>query len=166
MTDVIQAPATKIATRRTGALPVSSPMGWLRTEIDRLFDDFSGPGRSLFDFGPRVMRAPVPALELADREKEYRLTVELPGISEKDISISLTDGILTISGEKKEDQERKEDGYVVSERCYGSFKRQLTVPGDVDIDTITAKFKDGVLTVTLPKDEHARARSRKIEVAG
>lgn len=141
-----------------------APMGWLRSEIDRLFDGFDRPGGGLLDFAPRRL-APVPALEMTDAGKEYRLTAELPGLTEKDVEIGLADGILTISGEKKEEQERKEDGFLMSERRYGSFRRQIGLPSDVQPDAIAARFKDGVLTVTLPKDEKALPSSRKIPIA-
>ncbi|AEG48587.1 MULTISPECIES: Hsp20/alpha crystallin family protein [Sphingomonadaceae] len=140
------------------------PVDWLRTEIDRLFEDFGRPAASLFGVGNRSSIAPVPAVELVDEDKAYRLTAELPGLSDDDIDISVADGLLTIAGEKKEETERKDKGYVFSERRYGSFRRQVSLPSDVDPNAITAAFKDGVLTVTLTKDENAPARSRKIEI--
>lgn len=141
----------------------TEPFGWLRSEIDRLFDDFPRPARSIFNFAPRGA-APVPALELIDDDKAYHLTVELPGLTEQDVDVSFADGLLSISGEKREEQEHKEKGVIVSERRYGSFQRQVGIPGDVDPDGIRARFKDGVLTVTLTKDEKAAARTRKIAI--
>ena len=140
------------------------PMDWLRGEIDRLFEDFGRPPASIFNIGNRQPAAPVPAAEMVDDGKAYRLTVELPGLNEQDIAVSLADGILNISGEKKEETEHKDKGYLFSERRYGSFHRQLSLPSDVDQNGITAQFKDGVLTVTLAKDENVPARSRKIEI--
>jgi HSP20 family protein len=136
-------------------------MGWLRSEIDRLFDDFGRPSRSAFSFGAPGAN---PALELVDEDKAYRLTAELPGLGEKDVNISLADGILSISGEKKEEKSEKDNGYVLSERRYGSFRRQLALPSDVNPDGIKAAFKDGVLTVTMPKDEKAKPHERKIVI--
>jgi HSP20 family protein len=151
----------KTPAARSARTELASPMSWLRTEIDRLFDDFARPTRSAFNF---AVPAATPALEMVDEDKEYRLSAELPGLAEKDVELSVADGMLTISGEKKEEQERKEKGYMLSERRYGSFRRQLTLPSDVNPEGIKAKFKDGVLTVTLPKDEHAANRTRKIEI--
>jgi HSP20 family protein len=142
-----------------------NPVGWLRNEIDRLFEDFGRPSRSMFNFSPRAI-APSPAVELCEGDTEYTLTAELPGMSENDVEISVADYVLTISGEKKEEQERKEEGYLLSERRYGSFRRQVPLPSDVKPDGITARFKDGVLTVTLAKDENAPSRPRKIEIEG
>lgn len=155
-TSTTETPATRPT--RTDLL---GPMGWLRGEIDRLFDDFGQPSRSAFNF---AMPAAAPALEMVDGEKEYCLTAELPGLSDKDVDLSVADGVLTLSGEKREEQERKEKGYMLSERRYGSFQRQLSLPSDVDPNGIKAKFKDGVLTVTLPKDEHATPRTHKIAI--
>ncbi len=144
--------------------PRDRPMDWLRGEIDRLFEDFGRPASSIFSFGNRSPAAPVPAVELVDDDKAYRLTAELPGLSEQDIAVSIADGVLDISGEKKEESERKDKGYLYSERRYGSFHRQVSLPSDVDQNGITAQFKDGILTVTLAKDENVPARSRKIEI--
>ena len=144
--------------------PRDRPMDWLRGEIDRLFEDFGRPASSIFSFGNRSSAAPVPAVELVDDDKAYRLTAELPGLSEQDIAVSIADGVLDISGEKKEESERKDKGYLYSERRYGSFHRQVSLPSDVDQNGITAQFKDGVLTVTLAKDENVPARRRKIEI--
>ena len=139
-------------------------MDWLRGEIDRLFEDFGRPPSSIFSFGNRSPTAPVPAVEMVDDGKAYRLTVELPGLSEEDIAVNITEGVLDISGEKKEEEERKEKGFLLNERRYGSFRRQISLPADVDAEGIKAQFKDGVLTVTLAKDENVAARTRKIAI--
>lgn len=140
-----------------------TPLGWLRTEIDRLFDDFGGPARNIFNFGASAI-APIPALEMTDQDKEYRLTVELPGLKEADVDVSIADDVLTISGEKRDESERKDEGVLISERRYGAFRRQLTVPSDVDPAAIKANFDKGVLTVSLPKDAQAAQRTRKIPI--
>ncbi|MBT2188362.1 Hsp20/alpha crystallin family protein [Sphingobium nicotianae] len=159
-----------VATARPGsplrdlAAQMSEPVGWLRSEIDRLFDDFGSPGRSLFNFAPRGFSPLMPALEMVEDAKAYRLTAELPGLEEKDVEINVADGVLTISGEKKTEEERREEGFLLSERRYGSFKRQIALPADVDPDHIKANFKRGVLTLTLGKDGTAAARKRTIAI--
>lgn len=163
MNDLTPAPASKSHPFRDLATQFGEPVGWLRSEIDRLFEDFGRPARSMFAFGPRGL-APVPALELVDDEKRYRLTAELPGLTEQDVEISVADGVLSISGEKKVEKERKDNGFLLSERRYGAFRRQIQLPADVDPDGIKAQFKDGVLAVTLAKDEKATARTRKIAI--
>jgi HSP20 family protein len=167
MNDPTPAPPTKAPpapSLRDLASQIGEPMSWLRSEIDRLFEDFGRPARSVFNFGPRSLLAPAPALELVDDDKSYRLTAELPGLQEQDVEISVAEGVLSISGEKKEEAERKDKGLLISERRYGSFQRQIQLPADVDPEKIKAQFKDGVLTVTLAKDEKAATRKRKIAI--
>lgn len=142
----------------------AGPIGWLRGEIDRIFDDFSfAPARGLFNFPARFDVA-APALELVDDGDGYRLSAELPGLKEGDIDIEYRDRVLTISGEKKEEEERRNNGYLLNERRYGSFRRELTLPSDVDAKDINANFKDGILTITMKKDENARDKPRKIKI--
>ena len=150
---------------RQSAGSTLAPLSRLRDEIDRLLEDFSfaRPPRSLFGFesGPALN----PAMELATTDAGYELSVELPGLEEKDIDVEFTDGVLTVSGEKREESEKKEeDGYLVSERRYGSFRRQLTLPADVDPETIDATFRNGVLKLAMKKDEQAANRTKKIKI--
>ncbi len=137
----------------------------LRDEIDRLFDDFSlaRPGRSIFAF-PALPEV-VPAMELTEKKDRYELSLEIPGMDEKDIDIETADGVLTVAGEKRHESEEKTDGCIVSERSYGSFKRQLSLPADVNPDAIEAKYAKGVLKLTLKKDEKAQNRVKKIAIA-
>jgi HSP20 family protein len=143
--------------------PVSSPGTWLRQEIGRFFDDVEGPARSVFNFGLRNL-APIPALEMVEEGDGYSLSVELPGIDEKDVEISVADGVLCVSGESKQDEERKEDGFMISERRYGSFARKVALPADADEGDIKAKFKRGILKIKIAKDSDAAPRTRKIEI--
>jgi len=159
MNDVVASPGRSAR----AALPAAGPVGWLRSEIDRLFDDFAVPGRSLFDFGSRDL-LPIPPLEMRETETGYCVTAELPGMTQADIVLELADGVLSISGEKKAETDKKENGRLISERRYGSFARQIGVPADIDPDGVTATFRDGVLTVSLTKDAKAAARTRKIKV--
>ncbi|MES2269932.1 MAG: Hsp20/alpha crystallin family protein [Pseudomonadota bacterium] len=154
----------KTRTPSAGNLPaVGGPMQWIRSEIDRLFEDFGRPAPSIFNFGPRSTGL-VPALEMTVGEKEYRLSVELPGLTADDVHLEVVDGVLILSGEKKEQSERKDGGYYMSERRDGTFTRQIALPTDVDANAIGAKFENGVLQVMLAKDEKAAARSHKIMI--
>lgn len=157
MNDVTTVPTKPVATAH------DTPLGWLRTEIDRLFDDFGRPARSIFNFGASAL-APIPAVEMTEQDKGYRLAIELPGLAKDDVELSIADGVLTVSGEKRGESERKDEGLLISERRYGAFRRQLTIPSDVDAKAISADFDKGVLTVTLPKDEKAAERARKIPI--
>jgi HSP20 family protein len=136
----------------------------LRDEIDRLFEDFSftRSSRSIFAF-PAIAELS-PAMELVENKDHYSLSVELPGMEEKDIDIKCADGVLTISGEKRQESEEKTDDFLVTERSYGSFKRQLTLPADVNPDKINAKYAKGVLKLTLKKDEKAQSRVKRIAI--
>lgn len=129
---------------------------WLRSEIDKLFDQLSRPPGS----APAEMAAImglVPPLELTEKPGEYRLTVELPGLARKDIHIDVENGVLTVSGEKKDESVRQEGGALVNERRYGAFARQISLPQDVDAKAVKAKFKKGVLSLKFPKDHAAVA---------
>jgi HSP20 family protein len=163
MNDISNVPAAQSA-RSSERLP-AHPLGWLRGEIDRLFDDFNvgRPVRSIFNF-PAGFDTLNPAADLVEEKGAYRLSVELPGLKQDDIDVEYRDGVLTISGEKKEESESKENGCILSERRYGSFRRQLSLPTDVDPEGINADFKDGVLTLEMKKDENAAIKPRKIKI--
>jgi HSP20 family protein len=146
------------------------PFEALRTEIDRLFDDFGNgfwrqPFRSLAAFErswPKFDAAP--AVDVAETDKSYEITAELPGMDEKNIEVNLANDGITIRGEKKEETEEKKKGYSISERRYGSFERYFAVPEGVDANKIEATFKNGVLKLTLPKTVEAQKPAKKIEV--
>ena len=99
-------------------------------------------------------------------EATATLTAELPGLSEKDINLSLSDDLLTISGEKREErqEQEKDKNYHYSERRFGSFRRVVQLPQHIDRDKIEVNFKNGVLNVRLPKSHDARQRQKRIEI--
>jgi HSP20 family protein len=142
-------------------------------EVDRMFDRFSrGFGfpsmRRLFDasgFGVEPsFTLPTPAVDVSEDDNAYRITVELPGISEKDLDVSLSDDVITIKGEKREDKEQKQKDYHLIERRYGSFQRSFGLPASVDREKIAASVDKGVLTLTLPKTADALKQQKKIEI--
>lgn len=137
--------------------------GWLHEEMQRFLDDSGQPFWNIFTAPARAL-VPMPALEMKEEGNGYRLTAELPGLCEADVTVELNDGILSVAGEKKEESEGKEKDYLVSERRYGAFRRQIALPGDVAPDSIEAKFKHGVLTITMAKDQKSTERKRKIEI--
>jgi HSP20 family protein len=149
------------------------PAAWGSRELDPVFRGFRTQLDSLFEdwFGRSMGGTLAPRIDVSETGKELRLTVELPGVEEKDIDVSMSGNELTIKGEKKAEQEEKKDaeeGRVFHrvERSFGAFQRTMTVPFDVEPEKISAEFKDGVLTVTLPKPEGAaeKPQSRRIEV--
>ena len=105
-----------------------------------------------------------PAMDLVEKEKEYEISAELPGIDEKNVEIKVANHMLTIKGEKTEEKEEKQKDYYLSERRFGSFQRSFALPEGVDADKIEANFVKGVLTVKLPKTAEAQKAEKKITV--
>ena len=105
-----------------------------------------------------------PAVDIKEGDKEIALKAELPGMKKEDVHIDVNDGAITLRGERKFEKEDKKENYHRIERSYGSFHRSFTLPSTVDVENIKAKYKDGVLEVTLPKTEEAKPKSIPIEV--
>jgi HSP20 family protein len=138
------------------------PFMSFRREMDRLFDDFVS-GRGLTRW-PGEGAAVDLRFDVAETDNEVKVTAELPGVDEKDVEVTLSDDLLTIKGEKKREQEKKEESYHMVERSYGSFARSLRLPFAVDQSKVEARFRNGVLTVTLPKPPEAQKPAQKIEI--
>jgi len=138
-----------------------SPISSFRREVDRLFDDFfRTPVIGRFgDFG-RGLFANWPSLDVEDKDNEVVVTAEVPGMTEKDVELFVDNGMLTIRGEKK--GEKKERGY--SERFFGRFERQIPLPTSVDEEHCKADFRDGLLTIHLPKTREAEESRKKIPI--
>ena len=140
---------------------------WER-DMERMMDDFFG--RRMRPWWPeRWLRAeplevPSPAVDLYEEKDDIVVKAELPGMDKDNIAVNLTDHTLTIKGEKKKEEEIKEENYYRSERSYGSFLRTLELPRDVHADKVKATFKNGILEVRLPKTEEAKAKEVKIKV--
>ena len=155
-------------------VPVRSGGGvtTLRDEVDRLFDRF-GMGRRRTDLAPDLWNwdpfagmqwQGVGRTDLSETETGYELEVDLPGMKKDDVEVDLSNGVLTISGKRSDEREDKRKGYYLSERSYGSFQRSFRIPEGVETDKIKAEFKDGVLTLTMPRSEEAEKSARRIEV--
>jgi HSP20 family protein len=134
----------------------------LRREMDRLFEDFFGPGRRALR--PLEMEW-APAVDLEETADKVTIKAEVPGITPKDIDISLSGDILTLKGEKKAAREEKGKNFHLVERSYGSFSRTLRLPAAVDADKIEATYKDGILTITCPKKEVVKPKAIEIKPA-
>jgi HSP20 family protein len=140
-----------------------SPLMNLRQEMDRLFDDtFRGFGLAPLGLADSIFEGTTawPSVEIVDDGKQMKVMAELPGLSEKDVEVKFADGVLSISGEKKEETTDKERRF--SERIYGRFERRMALE-DVDENQIDATFKNGVLTVTLRKLPAAKAKQIPIK---
>ena len=138
-----------------------SPFLNLRGEIDRLFDDFSKGFGRFGDWPEFRSTGLTPMMDVTETDKEIEITAELPGLEEKDVDITLSDGVLTIRGEKKSDHEEKGKDFHMVERSYGSFARSLQLPAGVDPNAVKANLEKGVLKVSIPK---RMADVKKIQV--
>lgn len=136
----------------------------LHREVNRLFDDvfrgFDGPLPSVGRASP--FGGNWPSVEISDNDKEIKVTAEVPGMDEKDIEVLFDDGVLTLRGEKRSETEDKERQF--SERTYGRFERRIPLGYEVEEDKIDARFKNGVLSVTLPKTVKAQSQAKRIEI--
>jgi HSP20 family protein len=143
------------------------PFVSLRQEIDRLFGDFDpwrlSLPRAIFAHEPSAIETGI-AVDIVEKDKAFEVTAELPGLTARDIHIELVNGSLRLHGEKKEEKEERRKDYYLSERRYGSFERRFPVPEGVDLERVDASFKQGVLTVTLPKTAEAQKPTKTIEV--
>ena len=152
-----------LAVRKGGCRDPFYGLEKLRNEmLDNFFGDFAltpfGASEGALDFVPRV--------NVTEDEKGVYLSAELPGMDENDIEVSVTEDTLTIKGEKKQENEEKDKNSYHSERSYGSFHRVVALPEQVDSDKAEATFGKGVLTITLPKVEPAKAKVKKLDIKG
>ena len=148
------------------------PIYSMQREMNRMFDDFfrddedtfSGFGLAPFSSMRATADSLTPTTDLSETDKELIVTMELPGIEEKDIEVNLTRNTLTVSGEKKQEESKEEKGWYRMERHYGSFARTLPLPCEVDVEKIDATFKNGVLKVKLPKVSESIDSAKRISV--
>jgi len=130
-----------------------------RDEVNRLFD-LSYPTR---DSG--LFSGWSPALDVYDDKDRFMVSLELPGMKKEDISLSIHDGVLTVSGERKHEREGKEGETFRSERYFGKFQRSVTLPAAVDAAKVKATYKDGILSIDLPKSEEAKPKQIEVSVS-
>lgn len=140
----------------------SNPFTQLQRRMNNLFDDFFG--RSSLDLSGGNTGAFQPRIDVSETDKEVRITAELPGLDEKDVEVRVAKNKLTIKGEKKVEKEEEDGDYYHSECSYGYFDRTIELPQGIDADNGKAKFKRGVLKVTIPKNPEAQSHRRRIEV--
>lgn len=164
-------PGTKLEQRGASYLPFGSTfareLNEMQDRMTRLFGRPFGDAMPMPFSGEKQseMLGWSPVVEIAEKDKEYIMKAELPGLTANDVKVDFEDGLLTISGEKKvEREENEEPRYHLWERSYGSFRRAFTFPNDVIADDISAKFTDGVLTIHVPKAAEKAPRSHRIEI--
>ncbi len=139
-----------------------NPFALLQRDMNSVFDNFFR-GFELEPFESRLGTF-APNIDVSESDKEIKVSAELPGMDEKDIEVSLSNDMLTIKGEKKEEKEDKGKDYYRMERSYGSFSRTIPLPIEVQTEKIDATFKKGVLTVILPKSEKAVKATKKVAI--
>lgn len=145
------------------------PIQQLHREMDRMFDNtLSGFGLSPFRTGfltPLTAAGLLrPQVDIGANNQEYCITVEVPGVDEKDVTVEIAKNTLTIRGEKKQEKEEKDKDYYRVERSYGSFQRVLSLPEDADQDAVQATFKNGVLRVAMPRKALPKTQARQIAI--
>jgi HSP20 family protein len=134
----------------------------VRSEMDRLMDTFLFGVPQTRDFPEETEW--LPAVDVAETKHEIVVTVEAPGMDSKGFDISLSEGTLTVRGEKKQDRVEKEENYHLIERRYGIFSRSIPLPEEVESGKISASYKHGVLTITLPKSEGTKGKEIKVKI--
>ena len=128
--------------------------------LDTFFNDFLAPQSRYL--GDNLVHSP--KVDIVEKQKEFLVTAEIPGMKKEDVKLSLDNNTLTISGEKKEEKETKDDNYHCTERVFGSFRRTLSLPDCIKKDKVSAKYEDGILRVCLPKTEQEVDKSKDIVV--
>jgi HSP20 family protein len=131
--------------------------------MDSLFDQIFEPSLVTY-MVPETRGVFSPRIDIKETKKEYKIVSELPGLDQKDIDVSVREGMLTITGEKREEKEETEGDYYHVERMFGRFSRCVTLPDSVDMDHVKSVFKNGLLTITLPKNEKMIVKPKKIPV--
>jgi HSP20 family protein len=147
----------------------ADPFMALHREVNRLFDvvfrGFDQFGMGQF---PSLASSRAnwgwPTVEVSETDKEIRVSAELPGLEEKDVEVTLDDDVLTLRGEKRSETDDKERQF--SERFYGQFERRIPLGTEVDQDKVEARFKNGVLAITMPKTERAQSKAKRIAING
>jgi HSP20 family protein len=152
----VQFPSGSMVPSLRSAGSVFSP---IQREFDRLFDQLGSAWSASSDIDLTTR------MDVRETEKGLEVTVEAPGVDQKDIKIDIDDNVLTVSGEKKSETDKKDAGYRVSERVYGAFRRSIMLPTNIDADKITASMDKGVLTITAPKNGKSQTKTIAIQTA-
>jgi len=133
----------------------------IQDEMNRLFDEFFGRSPARAEWTDGVWS---PSVDVSETKDNVIIKAEMPGIKKDDVKISIQDNVLTMKGEKKQEKEEKDANYHRIERSYGSFCRSFTLPTSVKTDKIKATYKDGILTITLPKTEEVKPKEIPISI--
>lgn len=155
--------------QRGGVVRSGDPFTSFQREMNRLFDDvFRGFGFPMQagqagEGGQGSGMMLQPDIDVSETEKEFKICADLPGVSERDVDVSLHEDTLTIRAERREERKEDKENFHIVERSHGMFQRSLRLPANIEADKVEARFENGVLVITLPKSEEAQ-RSRRIQV--
>jgi len=144
----------------TGSLARWEGLGDIQSEMNRLFDHFFGRPTSV----QTSDRLWVPLVDMFETKDDLYVTFELPGVSEKEVNVSITGDLLMVKGERKWNRDQKDESYHRIERVYGRFERSVTLPIPVQADKVKATYRDGVLEIRLPKAEEIKPKQIKVEI--
>lgn len=167
--------------QQAGGLPSNAAQRWdpffdLRAQMDRVFDSFMSafqPFSTMRPMGMGEFMRPMmmgmgtemsPRVDITESEDSLVVTADLPGLDERDIDVTVANGILSLKGEKRSERDERKQNYHLMERSYGTFQRSFRLPDTVDAEKIDARFDKGVLTITVPKTEAGKAQVRRIQV--
>lgn len=169
-----QVPVLRSDVRVPSPLFSEDPLTGMHRELDQMFDNvFRSFGMPSLNRSWLESRRPfksdvaefIPSIDISGDEKKYEITLDVPGLSEADLSIEVKDDVLTISGKKDERSENEDKHFYRVERRYGSFQRTLALPKDADVDGIRAQLKEGVLSLEIPRSAVEAQEVKKIEIA-
>lgn len=130
--------------------------------LNSIFGRF--PAKAESDQEMLVMSDWTPSVDISETDTAYLVKGEIPGVKKEDIKVTIEDGMITMRGERKQEKEEKNEKFHRIERSYGNFMRSFRIPDDADESAVKAEFKDGMISVTLPKSEKAKSKSKEIEV--
>jgi len=144
------------------------PFSDLQRATDRLFNEFAKtmgfPSLEIGESPVALTGYEWPRVDISETDDNIQITADLPGVDKDDVEISIRDNTITIRGEKKQEEEEKGEGFYKIERSYGTFQRSFYLPSEIEEDKVEASFKDGVLKITLPKTEAAKAKTKQIPI--
>ncbi|MBI5476032.1 MAG: Hsp20/alpha crystallin family protein [Ignavibacteriales bacterium] len=133
--------------------------GNMHRELDKIFEQFRSDVQN-----EDVSKTLMPVVDIVERENEFSIKVEIPGVDKKDVKITIQNDVLTIRGEKKQEEEKKGENYYRTERSYGTFQRSFTLPSSVANEKIDASYDNGILTLTIPKLEEAKPKEIEVKL--
>jgi HSP20 family protein len=137
----------------------------LQTDINRAFEDFwSAMDLPMLGRMQTDLDLPLPNVDVSETDNEVEIVAELPGMKQDDVEVLISDGAIAIRGEKQDEKEQRDRGYLVRERTFGQFERVVPLPDGVDLDAAKASFSNGVLRVSIPKTKEARESVKRISV--